>query len=270
MPVYTVLGGTGATDGAVIKALANSSSTKNNITTRVYVRSKNRLHQKLPFIANHPSTTVIEGSLDDNFTLASCLRDADVIFSCIATNSSEPGTNIALSTAAAIIFTLQQLRSTLGNAYKAPTVLVLTSMSVNTALKGHPARPIQAIIHTALHYLYEDLHRAQQLYCELEHRDPGLLKVIFIQPPAILPAEKATGYRLSTTEGGGAVSFADLGYAMVEVAERKEDFAGKGVTVVSTGFVAQNWRGNAKALAIGLFAYFFPTVWGMGRGLSWW
>lgn len=91
-----------------------------------------------------------------------------------------------------------------------------------------------------------------------------------MQPPAILPAEKPTGYRLSTTEGGGSISFADLGLAMVEVAERRGEFEGSEVTALSTGKVVQNWGDNAKALSYGLFAYSFPTIWRIGRTRGWW
>lgn len=94
-----------------------------------------------------------------------------------------------------------------------------------------------------------------------------------MQPPGILPTEKATGYRLSTTEGGGVVSFADVGIAMVEIAERGEEFVGKGrgeVTVWSTGVVPPNWGDNLRALRYGILTYWFPMLWGWGRRSGWW
>jgi hypothetical protein len=47
------------------------------------------------------------------------------------------------------------------------------------------------------------------------------------------------------------LSYADLGAAFCEVAERRDEFAGKAVAVTATGTVNQTWRTLVGFMATG-------------------
>lgn len=244
-----------------------------DLTLRIFVRSRAKLLGLLPILQSRTDVEIIEGKLTDREALMQCLNNSAAIFSCIATNQSEPGTSIATDTAAAIIDALHRARertSASVSSWEKPLVVILSSASVGEGYSGHPPAPIYYIVQRALHYLYEDLRQTQQLYRDLGDRDPALLDFIFVQPPGIMPGEVPTGYKFSTDYAGGVVSFADLGAGMVELAERRNDFLGRGVSVIATGEVKQDWRDNLKALVVGLLAYFLPWVWQAGKKLSLW
>lgn len=265
MKVYTILGGTGSTGSAVIRALL-STADPGDVNVRVYVRSAPRLLALLPELKTAPNFIVIEGSLNDAEVLADALREADVVFSCIATNTSEPGTSIAVDTAAFTISALQRLKSEQNN-YKPPTILMLSSASLNPALGKAPA-----LVKIALYYLYADLERAQEMYLSEATSEAPLLNVVFVQPPGILPGIVPTGHKLITSadDPRATISFADLGAGMVELAERWEEFAGKGVGLRATGKVGNNWGPNLRNLAVGLFTYYMPWFWRVGRSVGVW
>ncbi|CAG8951846.1 hypothetical protein HYFRA_00005650 [Hymenoscyphus fraxineus] len=235
MPIYTILGGTGSTGSAVIRALL--ASPKPDLSIRIFVRSKSKLLNLLPELSTHPNTTITEGSLNSQSDLSKCLSGSDAIFSCIATNDSAPETTIAVDTAASIISALRLIRSTSGETYKSPLVLVLTSASVNDSLQDKPPQPVKALLERALWYLYEDLRKAQALYLSLREDDPGLLDAIFVQPPAIMPGTVPTGHEISTVRGGSVVSFADVGAGMVEMAGKRGELKWKGSFVAGYGCV---------------------------------
>ena len=97
------------------------------------------------------------------------------------------------------------------------------------------------------YYVYEDLDRACKLFASQSSSvadSPGLLSYIFIDPPSIHDPDGTTptGYKLILNEKQEPVlSYADLGAAFCEVAERREEFAGKAVGVTATGTVNQTW-----------------------------
>jgi putative NADH-flavin reductase len=268
MPTYTVLGGTGSTGCAVIRALIEDCIADLNL--RIYVRSQKKRLSLTPSLASKPKITIIEGSFSDQETMKKCLQGSDAIFSCIATNNSEPNMDLSVKTAACIISCLQEIQSTNKSEYTTPIVVMLSSASVNTVLASRPKGLFEKIVKAALRHLYSDLEQAEKLYRDTLDNDPGLLTPIFAQPPAIMPGETATGYVLSVAETGDVVSFADLGVAMVEMVERKEEFAGKEVMIVATGEVKQDWGPNFRFLLFGSLTSLFPGIWKIGRQWSWW
>jgi hypothetical protein len=77
--------------------------------------------------------------------------------------------------------------------------------------------------------------------------NPDLLQVIFVDPGALHDAEglQRTGHQLILTEKLVPIlSYADLGGAFCELAERRKDFNGKGVGVKATGRVKTSWGTN--------------------------
>lgn len=142
---------------------------------------------------------------------------------------------------------------------------------MNHDLKGRPTPAIvDVILYRALHYLYTDLHNAEELYRQTHISDPELLDVIFVQPPGIVPGEVATGHELSTTKHGDMVSFADVGEGMIEMVERREELRWRGVCIYATGEVGMDWSDNMKAMVTGLVAYFAPWIWRIGRNWNFW
>lgn len=273
MAIHTILGGTGSTGSAVIRALLKNQKDqdRNEDEIRIFVRSKAKLLALLPQLESTAHVTIVEGALSSQAALSAALRKTTCIYSCIAANHSEPGMSIALDTAASIISALKTLRAATPptDQYRRPTVLVLSSASLNANFPHPPA-----VITTALHYLYADLRRAEALYSDCGENDPGLLEAIFAHPPATMPGTEPTGHALSTDGGNltsmAVVSFADLGAGMVEMAARREELAWKGVMVRATGQVVADWRPNIRYLAMGLFAYYLPSIWGLGRKWSLW
>lgn len=71
-----------------------------------------------------------------------------------------------------------------------------------------------------------------------------MLEYIFVDPPTIHEAigTKHTGYKLfSTKKQAPSLSYADLGAALCEVAERKAEFGGQGISASATGKVKETW-----------------------------
>ena len=140
------------------------------------------------------------------------------------------------------------------------------SVALNPAMKADHSGFFYNLIYSALYYIYTDLEKAQQLY--LASKD--VLDVVVCHAPALMPGLTPTGYKLSLTDANSILSFADLGVAMVEMADRRDEFKGQGVGVLATGKVEQDWWNNARNIARGLVMYALPesVFYGL-RSLGW-
>ena len=145
-------------------------------------------------------------------------------------------------TAQAIIGVLNEHKNSQGSNYKPPTVIQLRSSSLNPyAALPWIARNMAWFI---FHHIYKDLDRACKLY---EQQPSDLLSYIFVDPPSIHDAEgtTATGHKIfldvSKEKQESAIMYADLGEAFVEIAQRRNEFLGKGVFVSATGEVNMTW-----------------------------
>jgi oxidoreductase AflX len=167
-----------------------------------------------------------------------------VVFACIATNESRPGLSIIYDTAQAIIAALKYHQKNSGPSYRTPTIIQLRSASVNPVF--HDASPYVArnMAWFCFRYCYEDIQRASELYSSTATESPDLLQYIFIDPPSIHDANGTTptGHKL-ILEGKQepVVSYADLGVAFCEAAERRDAFANEAVGVTATGKVNMTW-----------------------------
>jgi uncharacterized protein YbjT (DUF2867 family) len=143
MPIHTILGATGNTGSAVLRSLLSSSEIP-DLTINILVRSKDKLLQAFPQLAEAPTTgpgvNIFEGAISNEATLAACLRGASTIYVCVSTNHSGHKVDIALSTAVHLITALTQLRKAqgpqgTGPEYKAPVILFNRSLSLSTEVK---------------------------------------------------------------------------------------------------------------------------------------
>jgi len=203
-----------------------------------HFRSSKQLH--------HFQSTSSKGPITDKTTLKSCLEDADVVFMCIATNDSAPGTSIALDIASAVVESLESLRQMQISTYKTPTILQLRTTSLNKNINSGVAG---YIAHFCLYHIYADLERACELYEAKAKEVPGLLDYIAVDPPDLHDANgtERTGYKILTPEQQRtepyptSLGYADLGAAFCEVARRREEFAGQSAVVTATGNVNKTW-----------------------------
>jgi len=237
MTTYALLGATGSTGSAILRRLL--SQTPANLTLNIFVRSRPKLINAFPELEGKTSFTavnVFEGTPDDSAVLQACLQHADVIMACIASNYSSPSITLCQDTAAAIISFLGDRQKTQGTEYRSPTVLQIRSASLNPTLCADMPWMAKTMAEYCFHYVYEDLREA----CKLYESAPGLLEYIYVDPPSIHDPDGTTptGFEL-TLDGpqSEALSYADLGAAFVELAERKGEFVGKAVGVSATGKV---------------------------------
>ncbi len=243
MPTYALLGATGSTGSAILRYLLFESP--EGVKLNVLVRSKTKLLKAFPKLDQTAAvqTRIIESTSTDPAALKTCLEDADVVFMCVGSNESNPGTTLSYDTAAAIIATLYHLRKEVrGNSYKTPTIVQLRTASLNPALAQQAPWLVRQIVSFCLYYNYADIKRACNLY-ETAAKE-NLLDYIFVDPPTIHDADgtERTGYKLITTETQQtALSYADLGAAMCEIAIRAKDFRNQPVGVTATGKVKETW-----------------------------
>ena len=254
MPTYALLGATGATGSSILRYLLAESG--RDLRLKILVRSTSKLMKAFPNL-NETSPfeiSIIEGTSTDSSALERCLEGADAILSCVGSNNSTPGQSLTYDTAAATIDTLKTLRKVHRSEYRTPTVLMLRAEPINDSFATHMPIIAKLILNFCLHFAYADLRRAGDLYGSTAKEDPELFQVIFVDPGALHDAEgtERTGHRLVVDEEPGPdVSYADLGAGFCELAERCEEFKGKGVGVSATGKVNRTWGANLQFLLDG-------------------
>ncbi|KAL8910323.1 MAG: hypothetical protein Q9171_004367 [Xanthocarpia ochracea] len=250
MPIYAVLGATGATGSNVLKLLKQNPQNK----IHVYVRSKPKLLQQAPDIASNPNVKIFTGNIGDTATIKQCLEGTDAVFSTVASNENMPGTHVAQDTAQSIVVALMDIRLTNPDA-KLPTIIWLSSASLNEKYyKKGPALLHWFLMH-AFSNVYGDLAHAER-YMALHKK---WLKVVFMQPGALVE-DKQHGHELSLEKPADFLSYADLAAGMIEVAE-KGGYDWQGVTLgVKTKGTKIEYSIPLK-LAKGLTLHCFPFMW---------
>ncbi|KAK5010701.1 hypothetical protein LTR28_008317 [Elasticomyces elasticus] len=244
MPTYALLGATGSTGSAILRCLI--SQPLKHLTLNIFVRSRSKLCKAFPDLERTSAfkTNIIEGIPNDTIAMQECLKDADIVIACIGSNYSTPGISLIYDTTTATIDALEVHRKTQGSAYKPPTIIQLRSASLNPIFKAALPWFAQQVAPFCFYYIYEDLDRACKLLASSLIDSPGLLDYIFVDPPSIHDADGTTptGYKLILDEKQDpALSYADLGVAFCEVAERRDEFVGKAVGVTATGTVNLTW-----------------------------
>jgi hypothetical protein len=244
MPTHALLGATGATGSAVLRCYLDSQPKDTNLN--IFVRSKSKLIKAFPDLEStcSPRITIVEAPLTDGQALQSCLRGAEVIHSCIATNDAKPGNRVSQDIAHALVTALEILKEEEGSNYIKPTAIITRAAPLNPDLSGHMPVLVHRWLWFVLYHIYSDLEKATKIYEDLA---AGLLEYIFVDAPALFDSEgvERTGHRLITKGDTGVASaginYADLGAAFIELAERKDEFKGMGVGVSATGAVREQW-----------------------------
>lgn len=215
------------------------------LALNIFVRNKAKLDKAFPGLERGTMPiSVIEGTPGDVNALQRSLKGASVVFMCIATNVSKPGTTVAYDTTASIIDALRVLQRTQGTSYTKPTILQLRTASLNKTFVSHYSWLQYHAIWFCLYYCYADLDRAAKLLRSTAANTPELLNYVFVDPPALHDADGTTrtGHELVTErEGSSGVNYADLGAAFCEIAEKRDQFKGRGVGVSATGKVNETW-----------------------------
>ena len=278
MPTYAILGATGSTGSSLLRYLLERPL-PNSITPlkiNVYARSLS----KIP--ASHRSSPNIHfftGDLSAS-TLQLCLKDADIIFQCLAQNNSEPGCSIAQRAAHAIVEALESIQwDTSSSAdggekekFKCPVVVFLSSATINPIFAAEVPRLLHWVLERGNYHVYADLRKA---FAYLEEQAPWI-PLIRVEPGALV-RDIPRGFKLcehSLDSPTPFLSYDDLSRAMVTIVERKdsgtERWIGKGVGVCGvTEDVRKDVLPLIKFQLTGLLAYFLPSVWYMGRGKLW-
>jgi hypothetical protein len=261
MSKHAVLGATGATGSAVLRALLASST---RLQISIFVRSESKLHDKFPDLQsnNKHDIRIIPGSLSDTSALADCLNDADVIYSCIATNISTKNVNIAQSAAETTIAALRKLQTDKSDKYKPPLLIFNRSELINPALPSGAPGFLIAIPTFALGYLMRDLQNACKLYATAANENPPLLSYILVDPPGLHDADRVEGTGYEFVRQGKlqpALNYADLGAAMVELAGKAgEEYRNQAVGVSATGEVKESFGNLFGFLLQGLRSRLSP------------
>ncbi|KAF3043574.1 hypothetical protein E8E11_000287 [Didymella keratinophila] len=90
MSAYAILGATGQVGGSILHILGENLDNKIN----VLVRSRSKLEHCYPSVVSNKNIRVFEGPVSDTQTLAACVRDARVVFLCVAVKGNAPGFSI--------------------------------------------------------------------------------------------------------------------------------------------------------------------------------
>lgn len=269
MPAYTLLGATGSTGSAILRHLV--SQPPQHLKLNILVRSKQKLLQTFPSLeeSGKLAIRVFEGASTDRTVLEQCLEDADAVFMCVGDNESKFGMSLSHDTVKVIYEALKTLRKLHGDEYKPPTVVQLRSAALNPTLARQVPKVVHATVSFCLHYSHKDMKRACTVYQRAA--EEGLLDYIFVDPPTIHDATgtECTGYKLISTEKQEmALSYADLGASMCELAERRLYFSNQAVGVTATGTVQKNWGIVGGYLAKGARSRLVSWMNDGGRNLS--
>ena len=255
MPTYALLGATGSTGSAILRSLLSQSP--ENLTLNVFVRNKSKLLAAFPDLESTAAfkINIVEGTPSDGEAMQECLIDVDVVLACIASNISSPGMSLIYDTSTAITEALKTRQKLDGPSYKPPTIVQLRSTSLNLVLSASLPWIAHNMAWFCFYYIYKDLERAGELLAQSAATSPKLLDYIFVDPPSIHDADETTptGYEL-VLDGPmkEVLSYADLGVAFCEVAERRDEFAERCVGVTATGKVTETWRTLMGYMASGV------------------
>jgi putative NADH-flavin reductase len=258
MPKHALLGATGATGSAILQAVLRYPPSDMKLS--IFVRSKCKLLSSFQDLDTNPPfpVTITEAPVFLVPAMKQCIRNADVIHMCVATNVPASSNRVAQDTAETLVAALRELREELASIYVAPTMLILRSGSVNDDYNKAVPAPVHTFLMYALHYVYHDLDLACQYYkLVADAGDKRLLNYIYVDPPSIHDSgPKPTGYEfisdVAAKPPSQSISYADLGAAFVEIADRQEAFRGQALIVSATGKVEEHWLPLVGNMLMGL------------------
>ena len=262
MPTYAILGATGSTGSSLLRYLHERPE---NVTINIYARSASKVESLHPYVKAAKNINTFVGDLSSTDLLTDCLRKTDVIFSAVAQNANEPGCSIARRTAHSIVSALDALRREEGSGFRCPTLVVLSSASLNPKFSKHTPWFVHWVLERGCYYVYGDLAKAIAFM-----KEQSWIPMMTAEPPGLVQ-DISRGHRLSLDEVSPLISYDDLARGMVQMAEEDggRKWVGKGVGLNATGNVTKNVLPLIKYQFVGLIAYFFPDVWRAGDGRIW-
>ncbi len=210
-----------------------------------------------PFVKTAENIQSFVGDLSSADLLKDCLRDVDAIFSAVAQNNNEPGCSIAQRAANSIVSALEMLRKEQGSSFKCPTLVFLSSASLNPTFSEATPRLLHWVLEHGCCYVYGDLRKAIEYL-----KEQSWIPLITAEPPA-LTKDISRGYELSLDKVMAGISYDDLARGMVQMAEEEggRKWVGKGVGIKATGNVKIDYLPLIWYLVVGLISYYSPTIW---------
>ncbi|KAF9734849.1 hypothetical protein PMIN06_000686 [Paraphaeosphaeria minitans] len=253
MPTHVLLGATGSTGSAVLHYLLETRP--QDLCLNIFVRNKEKLLAAFPQLlkASRPEIHIYTAPITDAETLTDCLRNAEVIYNCIAANTPARGMDIAQSAAASIINVLQNRQNE--GQQPPPLLLMNRTMSLNTNVSHQMPPFVRAVVQFFLYHLYADVEKAADLYKQAAEAERPVLKYVYMDAPGLHDSDsmERTGHQLvlkqEVTSDG--LNYADFGAAWVEAVERRSEVENRQVAVTATGHVRTqywvliryNWQG---------------------------
>lgn len=257
MPTYALIGATGATGSSVLRCLLQTASESDPFSINILVRSRPKLLGMFPGLERRsPTVRIFQDESTNPEPLDAVLHNASVLFMCVGQNGSPMGTSLVQDSVIAVVDALRRQRRHRHRHRHPCTVIQLRSASLNPALAVQVPRFVHRLVSFCLFAGYTDLRRA----CEVLHEASlaGLLQYVLVDPPTLHDADgrTPTGHELIIAEPQTiCLSYADLGVALCEIADRAYEFQGQAVGVTATGPVRQSWGVLLGYLAQGGMAH---------------
>lgn len=252
MPTFAILGSTGNCGSAIVQNLIQSSDNK----IHAYCRNKAKLYRLLPEIVDNKKVEVFEGSIYDVELMADCIRGCKAVFLTVTTNDNVPGCRVSQDSAKAVVQALKDIKSKSGPGVKLPTLVLLSSATIDQHLSRNMPGWFRPIMLAAASHVYEDLRVTERLL----RANEDWVSSIFIKP-AGLSVDVPRGHQLTLDEEESFISYLDLAGGMIEAASDDEGrYYGRNVGVVNAkrGVGAKFPRGTPMCILVGLARHFFP------------
>ncbi|WYZ35737.1 hypothetical protein EsH8_X_000384 [Colletotrichum jinshuiense] len=258
-----IFGATGRTGGESLKSiLANPS---NPFHLKIFVRSRAKLIAAFPQFKTDPNVQIFEGQVTDLDRVKACLDGADTVICALGENDNKPTVRVLQDATRTIVAALKQLRDE-AQAWARPRFLLLSSATWNKRFDEQSPALVSWLIKNAFYYPYADLLKSH----EMLQADPGLVKLLLVQPPAIIE-EEASGHTISAESVGLAVSYADLGAAFAELAV-EEAYKDIGAVGVTSGLAKEGFSRYGSEILYrvvrGLMASYLPGFWAINGAVN--
>ena len=245
MATYAVLGATGNCGTALIQTLLKQPKARIN----AYCRNKAKLLRLLPECEKSGRVEIIEGGVQDEQALATCIRGCRAIFMVISTNDNMPGCHLSQDNATAVINVLREMN-------QAPKVILLSSATVDDHFSRHLPFLLRQILLRSASHVYKDIKEAESIL----RAQQDWLTSIFMKPGA-LSVDKQRGHALSLAEEDSPLSYLDLAAGMVEAVNDDDgQYDMRNVSVINTNGRAKFPRGTPMCILMGLVRHFIPSL----------
>ncbi|KAK2024771.1 hypothetical protein LX32DRAFT_666476 [Colletotrichum zoysiae] len=252
-----IFGATGRTGSETLEAIL--AKPNHPFALRIFVRSRDKLLSMFPRLKTDRNVRIIEAQVTDVSSVRHCLEGADTIICALGDNDNKPTVRVLQDATKSIVTALNQLRSDTGGKWKRPRVILLSSSTWNKRFDAQRPVAVSWLIKNAFYYPYADLLSAHKTL----QSDPELVKLLLVQPPAIIE-EEASGYTISAESVGLAVSYADLGAAFAELVT-EEAYEKIGAVGVTSNLAKEGFSRYASEILYrvirGLMASFIPGFW---------